>query len=111
MRLYPRDPSTASVEHGGVRYDLASDGGFDFPGDVSDTLHSFHVRGEPMWETSIERQRRLIAEEAARRADPVTLLEAVEKLVAQAAAGSPAAAVKGEPAKAPAKPAAAAASK
>jgi hypothetical protein len=98
MRLYPRDVSTGSVVHGGVRYEPAEDGGFDFPGDVSDSLHSFHVRGEPMWETSIERQRRLIAEEAARRADPRTLLDAVEKLVAQAEAGSPAAA---EPAKAP----------
>ena len=90
MRLYPRDASTASVNHGGVRYQPASDGGFDFPGDVSDHLHGFHVQGEPMWETSIERQRRLIAEEAARRADPRTLLEAVEKLVTQAAAPAPA---------------------
>ena len=88
MRLYPRDASTASVEHGGVRYEPAADGGFDFPGDVSDTLHSFHVRGEPMWETSIERQRRMIAEEAARRADPATLLDAVEKLVLQAEAAA-----------------------
>lgn len=90
MRLYPRDASTASVEHGGVRYEPADDGGFDFPGPVSDHLHGFHVNGEPMWETSIERQRRLIAEEAARRADPRTLLDAVEELTRQAAAGAPA---------------------
>ena len=90
MRLYPRDDSTASVEHAGVRYDPAPDGGFDFPGDVSDHLHGFHLRGEPMWETSIERQRRMIAEEAARRADPATLLDAVEKLVRQAEASAPA---------------------
>jgi len=86
MRLYPRDASTASVVHGGVRYEAAEDGGFDFPGDASDALHALHLRGEPMWETAIERQRRLIAEEAARRADPRTLLDAVEKLVAQAEA-------------------------
>ena len=107
MRLYPRDDSTASVQHGGVRYEATADGGFDFPGDVSDQLHRFHVRGEPMWETSIERQRRLVAEEAARRADPRTLLDAVEKLVAQAEARTPAevpktpAAAKGAAVKAP----------
>lgn len=86
MRLYPRYEGTSVVQHAGVRYEAADDGGFDFPGDVSDDLHSFHVRGEPLWENSIERQRRLIAEEAARRADPRTLLDAVEKLVAQAEA-------------------------
>jgi hypothetical protein len=88
MRLYPRDTSTTSVVHGGVRYEAASDGGFDFPGGVSDGLHALHLHGEPMWETPIERQRRLITEEAARRADPATLLDAVEKLVAQAEAGA-----------------------
>lgn len=98
MRLYPRDGTAASVQHGSVRYEPAADGGFDFPGDVSDHLHGFHMRGVPMWETSIERQRRLIAEEAARRADPRTLLEAVEKLVAQAEAVP---AVKAEPSAAP----------
>lgn len=86
MRLYPRREDTSVVKHAGVRYEAADDGGFDFPGDVSDCLHSFAVKGEPLWENSIERQRRLIAEEAARRADPRTLLDAVEKLIAQAEA-------------------------
>lgn len=89
MRLYPRDASTALVVHGGVRYEAAEDGGFDFPGNVSDHLHGFHVQGGPMWETSIERQARLIAEEAARRADPKTLLDAVEQLVRAAQATAP----------------------
>ena len=88
MRLYPRDASTGSVTHAGVRYEPGPDGGFDFPGDVSDALHLLHLHGEPMWENAIERQRRLIAEEAARRADPATLLDAVNKLVAQAEAGA-----------------------
>jgi hypothetical protein len=86
MRLYPRREGTSVVHHAGARYEAAGDGGFDFPGDVSDCLHSFAVRGEPLWEDAIERQRRLIAEEQARRADPRTLLDAVEKLVAQAEA-------------------------
>jgi hypothetical protein len=87
MRLYPRREGTAAVDHAGVHYEAAKDGGFDFPNEVSGHLHSFCVRGEPLWEDSIERQHRLIAEEAARRADPSTLLAAVEKLVAQAEAG------------------------
>jgi hypothetical protein len=98
LRLYPRDPSTASVQHGGVRYEPAEDGGFDLP----DELHGFHVRGEPVWETSIERQRRLILEENARRADPRTLLDAVEKLVAQAEAPAKAEVSKAAPKAAPA---------
>ncbi len=90
MRLYSRVEGTSEVTHGGVRYEAAPDGGFDFPNEVSDALHSFHLRGRPMWEDQIERQHRLIAEEAARRADPATLLSAVEKLVRQAEAAPPA---------------------
>jgi hypothetical protein len=63
-----------------------------------------------MWETDIERQHRLIAEEAARRADPRTLLDAVEQLVQAAQATAVPAAVAPAPkaaAKAPAKAAAA----
>jgi hypothetical protein len=85
MRLYSRREGTSAVAHGGVTYTPAADGGFDFPNEVSDQLHRFAIGGEKLWEDSIERQRRLMAEEAARRADPATLLAAVEKLVAQAA--------------------------
>jgi hypothetical protein len=95
MRLYPFDDSTAAVTHAGIRYERAEDGGFDLPAE----LHSFHVQGKPVWETAIERQQRLIAEEAARRADPKTLLDAVEQLVRAAHAAAPPAA----PAKAAAK--------
>jgi hypothetical protein len=63
-------------------------GGFDFPDDVSDRLHGFHYRGQPMWETDVERQQRLIAEELERRKDPATLLSAVEQLVKAASATS-----------------------
>lgn len=93
MRLYSRTEA-ASVDHAGVHYEPVADGGFDFPAGVSETLHSFHSRGLPLWETGIERQGRLIQEEAARRADPATLLAAVEQLVEAAKAEAPAAAVK-----------------
>lgn len=84
MRLYPRREDSGVVVYNGARYTAADDGGFDLPPDLTGLLHSAHVRGEQQWETSVEKQRRLIAEEAARRADPATLLAAVEKLVAQA---------------------------
>jgi hypothetical protein len=86
MRLYSRmgvitldDP-----EYGTFTADET--GGFDFPDDVSDRLHAFHHAGRPMWETDIERQRRLIQEELDRRKDPATLLSAVEQLVKAASA-------------------------
>jgi hypothetical protein len=88
VRLYARIEGTTEVTCAGVTYKPGNDGGFDFPNEVSDELASFHVRGRPMWEDQIGRQRRLIQEEAARRADPATLLDAVEQLVQQAKAES-----------------------
>jgi hypothetical protein len=101
MRLYSRTGATA-VDDGGKHYTPADDaGGFDFPEDVGARLHSFHADGKPLWEDSIERQNRLMSEEAARRADPATLLAAVEKLVAAAksTAPEPKTAAKAAPAK------------
>jgi len=85
MCLHSRTGAT-SVHHEGVRYEPGPDGAFPFPDHVSDYLYPFAVKGERLWETDIDRQRRLIAEEAARRQDPATLLAAVEQLVAQAEA-------------------------
>jgi hypothetical protein len=88
MRLYSRTGVTAldDPEFGTFAVDAA--GGFDFPDEVSDKLHGFHHRGQPMWETDIERQQRLMSEELERRKDPATLLSAVEQLVKAAAATS-----------------------
>jgi hypothetical protein len=86
MRLYSRTEA-ASVDHAEFgHFEPQDDGGFDFPGPLADQLHSTHIAGKPAWETAIERQNRLIAEEAARRADPATLLGAVEQLVKAAQA-------------------------
>lgn len=85
MRLYSRTGATA-VDAADGHFEAGQDGGFDFPEDLGQHLHGFAVSGERMWETDIERQHRLITEETARRADPATLLAAVEKLVAQAEA-------------------------
>jgi hypothetical protein len=86
MRLYPRGNVGAVDDPEFGHFEPADDGGFDLPGPLSDRLHGAHHRGEWQWEDQIERQRRLILEEQARRADPRTLLDAVEKLVKQAAA-------------------------
>lgn len=52
-------------------------GGFEFPDELSDRLHSTHYRRKPVWETEIERDERLHGEESARRRDPETLYNAV----------------------------------
>lgn len=101
MRLYSLTGAVV-VDAPEGHFEPADDGGFDLPGPLSDRLHGVAVAGARQWENSIERQRRLIAEEAARRADPATLLAAVEKLVAQAEAGAPAAGAKAPAAKPPA---------
>jgi hypothetical protein len=86
MRLYSRMGVIAldDPEFGNFQADAA--GAFNFPDEVSDRLHGFHHRGQPMWETDIERQQRLISEELERRKDPATLLSAVEQLVKAASA-------------------------
>lgn len=89
MRLYTRTGAVALTDPATGRiYEADAQGGFDFPDDLSDQLHRFAVRGRPMWETDIERQRRLMSEELERRKDPATLLSAVEQLVRAAQAVS-----------------------
>jgi hypothetical protein len=90
MRLYSRTGVTALEDPEFGHFDADPEtGGFDFPDEVSDRLHSFHMRGQPMWETDVERQQRLITEELDRRKDPATLLSAVEQLVQAARAVQP----------------------
>lgn len=89
MRLYPLAGATSHVTAGEVTYKPAGDGGFDFPPDLEAHMRAVAVDGRKQWETAIEKGRRLIAEEAARRADPATLLDAVEQLVKQAEASAP----------------------
>ncbi|MBP5896317.1 hypothetical protein [Streptomyces scabiei] len=86
MRLYSRTGVTALDDPEFGTFHANEDGGFDFPDEVSDRLHAFHLHGQPMWETDVERQRRLVTEELERRKDPATLLNAVEQLVRAAQA-------------------------
>lgn len=105
MRLYSRTDATAIDDpvHGHI--EPSPDGGFDLPDELGARLVGFAVAGVRQWETDIERQHRLIAEELDRRKDPATLLDAVQQLVAAAQATAPAAtprAAKAPAAKAPA---------
>ena len=89
MRLYTRTGATALDHPDFGHFDADPQGGFDFPNELSDQLHGFAVGGRPLWETDVERQNRLIAEERERRQDPATLLGMVEQLVAAAAQKAP----------------------
>jgi hypothetical protein len=100
MRLYSRDGATA-VSHGGATYTAGPDGGFDFPEEAGLVLHAFHAGKAPLWETDIERQARLAAEQAELRKDPATLLDAVNQLVAAAQAAAPAPPAPAVPAREP----------
>ena len=81
MRLYTRTGAVALDDPEYGHFEAGPDGGFDFPDELSDRLHKFAIRGKPAWETDIERQHRLMAEELERRRDPATLMEAVQQLV------------------------------
>jgi hypothetical protein len=98
MRLYSRTDA-ASVSDGGKTYKAAKDGSFDLPDELAARLHGFATAGKPQWETDVERQNRLIAEEIERRKDPATLLDAVQQIVKAAQSVAP---PEAEPAKAPA---------
>ena len=98
MRLYTRTGAVALTDPATGRiYEADDQGGFDFPDDLSDGLHRFAVRGQPMWENDIERQRRVMNEELERRKDPATLLSAVEQILNAAKATQAPAPVEPEP--------------
>lgn len=88
MRLYTRTGVSALDDPEYGHFDADPQGGFDFPAPLGDKLHRFHAGGQPLWETDIERQQRLIGEELERRKDPATLLDAVQQIVAAAQSAS-----------------------
>jgi hypothetical protein len=106
MRLYTRTGATTLDDPEYGHFDASPDGAFDLPEELSDRLNGFHVGGRPMWESDIERQRRLVSEEMERRKDPATLLAAVEQIM-MAAKATVVSAVEPVPTPAPATPPAA----
>lgn len=103
MRLYSLVGAEGYVDPEYGSFEPGPDGGFDFPDDLSDQLQRFHHRRQPLWETELGRQQRLVAEELERRKDPGTLLAAVEQILqaARAVAAPPAAAEPTQPAEDP----------
>lgn len=81
MRLYTRTGATALDDPEFGHFDADAQGGFDLPDELSDRLHKFAFSGKPAWETDVQRQQRMLAEEQERRKDPATLLGVVEQLM------------------------------
>lgn len=88
MRLYTRTGAVALDHPEFGHFDADDQGGFDLPDELSDRLHRFAYQGKPAWETDVERQQRLMAEELERRKDPATLLGVVEQLMRAAQQGA-----------------------
>ena len=82
MKLYSRvGPQTVSNEEvDGSPFETGADDAVIFPDEFGTYLHKTHIGGRPAWEDDRERNVRMVGEEASRRADPATLLAAVEKL-------------------------------
>jgi len=76
MRLYSRTGQTALSDPEAGQFTAGEDFGFDLPENLFEQLRTF-----PQWETEVERQQRLVAEEIERRKDPATLLAAVEQIM------------------------------
>jgi len=100
MRLYTRTGATALDDPEYGHFDADEQGGFDVPEEFGERLRRFHAGKQPLWETDIERQNRLMQEELDRRQDPATLLSAVEQLVAAARSVSTGPASEAKPARA-----------
>ena len=98
MRLYTRTGAAALDDPEYGHFDADDDGFFELPDDLAERLHGFCVGGQPLWETDIERQNRLIGEELERRKDPATLLDAVQQILNAAKATKPAADPESKPA-------------
>lgn len=86
MRLYSiHDHAVTQVDDPELGVVTPDDsGGFELSHDFALTLHAF-----PGWEDDAERAARLAHEEAERRRDPATLLDAVQELVGQQKAPAP----------------------
>lgn len=80
MRLYTRTGATQVADPEFGTFSADANGAFEFPDDVSDRLHSFHMNGKQAWETDAEREKRLMSEELERFRDPATLLAAVREM-------------------------------
>lgn len=84
MRLYSLTGAEKLVDPEWGTFDIKDDGSFDLPDELAERELTFHHKGQPRWETEIDRNRRVGYEDEARRRDPAALFDAVAQLVALA---------------------------
>jgi hypothetical protein len=83
MKLYTTQGHSKVAHPEFGEFEVDDEGAIEVPEELGVQLHGTHVGGVPGWETVEERRLRLVAEEDARRRDPATLLDAVERLSAR----------------------------
>ncbi len=107
MRLYTLTGATQVDDPQYGKFTAGPDGAFDFPNEMSDKMHGFHVGGAQAWETDAERTKRLEVEELERLRDPATLATLIQSMAQSRrdATHAPARTEVSVEAKAPAKPA------
>lgn len=99
MRLYTRTGATAQTDPDtGEVYEPDEQGGFDFPDELGERLHRFHIGKQRQWEDEEQRHQRIVNEEMERAKDPATLLAVVQQLAMLAKAAIPAQAATATPA-------------
>lgn len=84
MRLYSLTGADKLVDPEWGTFEVKDDGSFDLPDELAERELTFHHKGQPRWETEIDRNRRVGYEDEARRRDPAALFDAVAQLVALA---------------------------
>lgn len=90
MRLYTRTGATALTDPEYGMFEADEQGGFEFPDDLGERLHRFHLAKQPLWEDEEQRHQRVVNEEMDRAKDPATLLAVVQQLAMLAKAAIPA---------------------
>lgn len=90
MRLYTRTGATALNDPEYGSFEADEQGGFEFPDDLGERLHRFHLGKQPLWEDEEQRHQRVVNEEMDRAKDPATLLAVVQQLAMLAKAAIPA---------------------
>jgi hypothetical protein len=82
MKLYSRTgaASVTNDDYDGSPFTTDKDGAIEVPDELGRHLHNLHIGGKQAWEDDVDRHKRLVVEEAQRRADPASLLDAVNAL-------------------------------
>lgn len=80
MRLYTTTGATEVNDPTYGTFKVGPDGAFDFPNELSDKLHGFHINKVAAWETDAERVKRVTDEQLQSVRDPAALYSAVREM-------------------------------